>query len=294
VQAGIVTNVTKMPGVEAERVSSDDTKIGWLPYFQESTKNAWTTHHEQHDLEDKALALAVNGVKDALELAVSSVRDDQKAMRELFESELRRFEAELKALVGVVESYDREARSRAEARRQHIEKDALLWREAHRQLHTVLDSTLSERLSSLGNKADSYDGESRARWDNHYKSHETSAQRDREAVSGLKDLQEEKQRAHEQIHAASQRAIDIADKSMTDKLAEMNQLRQQITAERGTYVNRDMLDSRLATTSEQTTSLSKTNDARIASLERSQNVAYGIMLVLIFAIPLGLRFIPSP
>lgn len=292
-----------MPGIEAERYAAEDTKIGLLAYVQESTKNSWATHQDKHDLEDKALALAVNGVKDALELAVGSVRDDQRALRELLETRINALADEqralrellqtrIDALLAIVEQKDHDADERAMARRESFEKDLVMWRSDHMRMHEITNDGNHEKHDALAKQTLTYDSESRARWDNHFKTHDSQELRSQESVGALTRLQDEKQRAHDQIHQASQRAIDIADTSMADRLGEMNNLRQQITAERGTYVNRDMLDSRLAEASANTTAASKTNEARLGSLERSQNVAYGVMMVLVFAIPIGLRFLP--
>jgi hypothetical protein len=242
-----------MAGVEAERSSNDDTRIGLLAYYQDTSRAAWNTHHEQHDLEDKALKLAVDGVREALRLAVDGVKGDQKILRELLEGEIR-------ALAALVETYDQGARERAEARREHFESDMARWRSEHLHAHDIAKDA-QVQLGQL--------------W-----------------LNSTKEMQDTRFASHQSIHDASQRAIDIAAENVTARLGEMNQLRQQITAERGTYVTRDILDSKLVGVAEASASLSSQNSTRLVALERTQNIGLGIMLVLVFAIPLGLKFIP--
>lgn len=76
------------------------------------------------------------------------------------------------------------------------------------------------------------------------------------------------ERAHQDVHSSDAKALALATNEMKEKLAEMNQLRQQITGERATYVTRDVLDSRLL-------AVEAPLNTRIANLESARGVTEG-------------------
>lgn len=63
------------------------------------------------------------------------------------------------------------------------------------------------------------------------------------AAALAKEAVTEAKAAHAAEHTASAMALALATLEMKEKLLEMNNLRQQITAERGSYVDRDKLES---------------------------------------------------
>lgn len=71
------------------------------------------------------------------------------------------------------------------------------------------------------------------------------------------------EKAHQDVHGSAAKALALATTEMKEKLQEMNALRQQITAERSTYVTRDILDARmLAVNADLGTRLKTLEDAR--------------------------------
>jgi len=71
---------------------------------------------------------------------------------------------------------------------------------------------------------------------------------------------EESQRTHSAVHA-------VAELNINRRLDEMNELRDQITEERGRYITRDQLDSRLGQTIAEYHALAERNAARLSILE---------------------------
>ena len=223
-----------MPGVEAERSATDDTRVGLLAYFQDTSRSAWQTHHEQHDLEDKALALAVGGVKDALALAVSRVEQAQLAQRELLEGDI----AALKAAL-LVEHADLERRSieRNQAARDQAQLRADA---AERWIRDVMDQ----------------------HWSSHASEHEL-------ARTALNDKLSAWQLAHQREHSLIQLAVDKANDALDRRLEGMNEFRAQLDRMGATLVTRDVLDVRLASVAQR---LDKTDDSvekRIGTLEQT-------------------------
>lgn len=104
-----------MAGVEAERVGAAATEVGLLAYVQESSRAAWAGHAAEHELEDKALALAV-----------ARVEQSQQALRELLEADVKALREALSIEHGELdrrsEERDRAAREVAEVRTQGAER----------------------------------------------------------------------------------------------------------------------------------------------------------------------------
>lgn len=65
------------------------------------------------------------------------------------------------------------------------------------------------------------------------------------ALSALKEIMAEKDRAAEKSELRSREAIDKADSALTLRLESMNQFRNQITSERGSYMTRELHDAAL-------------------------------------------------
>lgn len=57
-----------------------------------------------------------------------------------------------------------------------------------------------------------------------------------------RELREQWQEAHKRIHEMEQESLALARQSIDGRLDEMNQLRAQISAERGFYVSREYYD----------------------------------------------------
>ena len=73
----------------------------------------------------------------------------------------------------------------------------------------------------------------------------------------------------EQLVQSERDAREIHQKVVDERLKRMNELREQITSERGMLVNRELFDTKLAT-----------YETRIADLEKSRWIAFGILLAL--------------
>ena len=65
-------------------------------------------------------------------------------------------------------------------------------------------------------------------------------------IVAVRELQAAHATAHEREHQSVQLAISKAEDSLTVRLEGMNQFRQQLDRERGSYVTRTQLDDRLA------------------------------------------------
>jgi hypothetical protein len=82
--------------------------------------------------------------------------------------------------------------------------------------------------------------------------------------------------SHKDVHSANATALELANKEMKEKLLEMNNLRQQITGERATYITRDVLDARLAALETQNATHTSANADRIANLEKARSTTDGV------------------
>jgi hypothetical protein len=111
--------------------------------------------------------------------------------------------------------------------------------------------------------------------------------------------------AHAREHAMYQEAIKKAEEALTARLHEMNQWRQQLTAERALYVTRDQIDARdkqLDTQLDQLQSNATESlrqlATRVSALEQyrahmeGRLVMLGIAFtILVFVVNVALRFI---
>lgn len=88
------------------------------------------------------------------------------------------------------------------------------------------------------------------------------------AVDHERELREAWQKSHLDKHADLARALVEAREQIDQKLEGMNELRMQITSERGLYVTREMFDREHA-------SLRETMDTRLKFLEGSANNLQG-------------------
>ena len=70
-------------------------------------------------------------------------------------------------------------------------------------------------------------------------------------------------RGHELIHKAESHALEIAKNDINRRLDEMNELRKQITSERGEFLRREIYDREHA-------SLREAMDLRIKALENTK------------------------
>lgn len=250
-----------MPGVEAERTPVDGSGIGLLPYFQSTTTAAWATHTAQHAQEDKALDLAFLRVQDsaqaldkALALALVHVNNDQAALRELLQGRVD-------ALSGVVDHNRSDADLRVQEARRALE-----------QLTIEQHQAATQRV----------EGE----WAAHFRAHQIQDDALHEQLTAYRD-------GHVIEHRLVQLAVEKAEVAVNVRLEAMNDLRGQITGERAGYITRDMLDARMATSVESQQGLTVAMQARVSALERTQNISFGVTAVLVFLIPIALRFIPG-
>ncbi len=86
--------------------------------------------------------------------------------------------------------------------------------------------------------------------------------------------------AHAREHALTQTALEKAEQSLTIRLESMNELRSQIYSERGTYVTRDMLETKMAALDTQLDSLGVMVNRRLGELENKQANLDGRFLIL--------------
>lgn len=89
------------------------------------------------------------------------------------------------------------------------------------------------------------------------------------AAALAKEAVTEAARAHASEHTANAMALALATLDMKEKLEGMNQLRQQITAERGDYVTRDRLASAVTSLEATAAATMVTIDARFRVVETS-------------------------
>jgi hypothetical protein len=76
----------------------------------------------------------------------------------------------------------------------------------------------------------------------------------------------EAKQAHKETHESEAKALEIATTNIEAKLAEMNNLRDQINRERATFVTLDVLSARLTAATAPITSIQSSHDARITEL----------------------------
>jgi len=256
-----------------------DGSISLLAHFQNLFSSAWLSHGDQHGLEAKALELAMLRVADnqlsldkALALALIHVDQNHQTLRELLAGRID-------SLAGVVDANEHAAHLRVQ--------------DSARALENLTNS----QHESMQRREDEH-------WASHLRAHEIVAD------------------AHRAEHALVQLAVEKAEVSVGLRLEALNGAHARSSDERATYatrdqvddrtsalsarvaalegassqtnlVTRDMLDARLQATSEGTSQRSQTNEVRIAGLERSQNIAIGVLGLGMFVIPLALKFLPG-
>lgn len=83
-------------------------------------------------------------------------------------------------------------------------------------------------------------------------------------VQHERELREQWQTAHGEVHVLEQKALDIAKAGINARLEEMNNLRAQVESERGRYLSREVYD-------EQHAALRDGIDARLKLLETAKS-----------------------
>lgn len=245
-----------MPGVEAERTSENPSLLAYfqdrIASVQDKINVGVQAHHDLHDLEDHALQLAIERVTDqqvaldkALGLAAIQVAALHEALRELLSQRI----AALDAKVDERDRWLKEALAhergdnalRVETSRQSLEQLTI---EQHATLKEYFLNQITER------------------WDSHLREHA------------------QQQESHVREHSLGQLAIDKAAESAAARAERDNQLREQITAERSTYVTTTILDARLNPLE------------RARSSDEGMQRAFGLLFaVLVFVVPLGLHYL---
>jgi hypothetical protein len=84
---------------------------------------------------------------------------------------------------------------------------------------------------------------------------------------------------HAHVHELEKEAVEKALESNNRRLDEMNELRLQITRERGEYVSRDTYDR-------EHRALESSTDKRLKSLEQSKSYVIGWVAAIVLAINL--------
>ena len=106
-------------------------------------------------------------------------------------------------------------------------------------------------------------------------------------ISHEQELREQWQNAHERFHTVDKEALVLARKEIDRRLDEMNQFREQIAAERGEFLRREMYD-------EQHSAMRSEMDARLKILETSKSNLEGRMWAMgaaISAIAIGMNLL---
>lgn len=88
-----------------------------------------------------------------------------------------------------------------------------------------------------------------------------------------RELREQWQGSHADLHKLSEEALIIARKDIERRLDDMNKFREQIAQERGEFLRRDFYD-------EQHTSLRDSMDTRLKLLEQSKSNLEGRMWMM--------------
>ena len=107
------------------------------------------------------------------------------------------------------------------------------------------------------------------------------------SVHQERELRELWQSTHLEVHAAERKALEIAREEVNRRLDEMNELREQITRERGEFMRRDMFDREHST-------LRDGNDIRLKALENTKSNMEGRLWAIgaaISALVVGLELI---
>ena len=97
----------------------------------------------------------------------------------------------------------------------------------------------------------------------------------RHAIKHERQLREQWQQDHMEIHRLEQRALNISATDLSRRLEGMNEFRAQLVREREGYVQRDLYDREHATTAERQRVDSERLDNRVRDLERRSNIGQG-------------------
>jgi hypothetical protein len=101
-----------------------------------------------------------------------------------------------------------------------------------------------------------------------------------ELKANVQELARLHSEAHAREHALTQTAVEKAEQSLGVRLEGMNELRAQITGERGTYVTRDMLEAKLSGIDGKVDSGTAGLAKRLGDLENKQANLDGRFLIL--------------
>ena len=98
-----------------------------------------------------------------------------------------------------------------------------------------------------------------------------------------RELREQWQHDHMHVHELEKDAVEKALEANNRRLDEMNELRLQITRERGEYLTRDIYDR-------EHKSLESSTDKRLKALETSRSYVIGWVAAIVLAINLVMYF----
>lgn len=279
-----------MPGVEAERVSGEPHDgaygISLLAYFQDTVRRDWRSHGDQHDLEDKALNLALARVADnadaldrALQLAVSHVDEAHSALRELLSQRVD-------SLTLVVGANEANSIQRVEQARSTIEQLKLAEAKSMRDYVDGVGREISQTVEANRRHAANI---SDAR------------------LAMLERLNAQERAAHQHTHDMEQKAIEIAKQGQDTRLEGMNEFRTQLREQAATFPTRDYVDTLMKPVFDRVGGLEKLTvdlvtrsglDGRITPLETaranqagSERALTAMFAVLIFVVPIALHYL---
>lgn len=111
-----------------------------------------------------------------------------------------------------------------------------------------------------------------------------------EKLLSVEKLEDERWRAHENVHAMGQLALDASVRALDVRLETMNQFRAQISEERGEFVKALVYDSERKALELKFETKFDSNEKRIGMLENSQSnqagrtAAYVSVLGVAFAV----------
>lgn len=278
-------------GVEAERTATDDANsnargISLLAYFQDTVRRDWRSHGDQHDLEDRALNLALARVADntasldrALQLAVAHVDEAHSALRDLLSQRVD-------GLTDVVEANEANGILRVEQARRSVENLKNSEHQAIREYIEALRLELTQNIEAY---------------------RESAASMSEAQLSMLERLTMQELESHKHTHAMEQKAIEVAKQGQDTRLESMNEFRTQLREQAATFPTRDYVDTLMKPIVDRLGSLEKNAsdvitrsilDGRINPLETaranqagSERALTAMFAVLIFIVPLALHYL---
>lgn len=271
------------PNSSESRISVSDVTVGMLPYLDTTAQHSWAAHHDQHELQDKALELALENEEHA-----------RAALRELLDGKIA-------ALAALVEA-NRQASIVALDAAYHAREDL-----ANTQ-HEAINASFAahQRLHEMQNAADA------RTMKDHAEAHSHEHTMQQRAIELAKDGQDARLEAMNEFRSQLRtQASSFAPREYVDSRFQTIVDHHNLTdiTIRG-MVTRELMDASMKSIIDRLTALdvarpdTVTRDVlqvRLAPLENARNAQDGslrtlavILSILVFLVPLAVRFLFPP